>query len=146
MNIALDTSPAALSGVVRNLVIARAAAGVYDSRETTPQALRACRAVARQRIGTRRLSPAQAAEVDALAMAVRGQTIRSPEAIVSAAPADQTAILAALVRIEKLLMALVALLCKRFAGPQIVEMPVSMLGGGATGREIEVRRSAEMAQ
>lgn len=84
MNLAtltLDPVPA-LDTAVRNVVIARAAAGALDPNETVYKAIQACRAAARQRLGRERLSSGQADAVDALVYTVRGQAFEEASPVV----------------------------------------------------------------
>ena len=112
MNLAtltLDPVPA-LDTAVRNVVIARAAAGALDPNETVYKAIQACRAAARQRLGRERLSSGQADAVDALVYTVRGQAFEEASPVVRSrtrvelapvAPPATKLILASLGRIEQ---------------------------------------------
>jgi hypothetical protein len=131
-----NTSPNALSDVIRNAIVARAIAGTYDPSETTAKAIQACRATARNALHMGRLNPAQAAEVDVLVHEARVQAQQNPalrsalsgQAYSPAALAmaqNQTAtstfdaetgkeILAAVKRFERILWTLVVMLAKHF--------------------------------
>ena len=131
-----SAKPNVLSEVVRNIVLGRALAGSYDAHETPRQAIAACHAAARQKLGKQRLSSAEAAEVDALVLATRAQAFENmnpalrgsmPENVlgqlqaqaqVSAQPSateseTSKAILAALGRLEKLVTMLITLVFSR---------------------------------
>jgi len=138
MNSLFSARPRVLSDVVRNIVIGRALAGAYDARETPRQAMLACRAAARQKLGVQRLNPAQADEVDALVAETRAQTFEKMNpALRGTMPADalqalqasatpnasaptesetSKAILATLVRLEKMIAMLLALCFNRVLG------------------------------
>jgi len=161
MNNLFATKPAAVSDKIRNLVIARAIASAYNG-ETEKQAVAACRAAARHAIGCDRLNPTQATEVDAIAVQARQRALAgTAEAPVASAMervgADSTAlavqqnaestkaILAAVLRIEKMLIALFTVLVKRWgASPSESDARLApqgrreylTIGGQAVGQSI----------
>jgi len=150
-----------LPAAVRNIVIARAAAGSHDPTETPHKAIDACRRAARERLHVLRLNPAQAAAVDALVIetrvaahmrgsfSVEGRTMvlePRPTTLSERVEEDRDdtmkAILAVLLRFERLFVAAFALLFRRRvdasetveATPAFAPVQVRQLGAGGAGR------------
>ncbi len=120
-------APHILPDAIRNIVVARAVAGTYDPHETDAKAIDGARAAARRSLRLHHLSHRQAVEVDALVLEARiqGRVMTSAELLQQRAilqqaqqapvqaSADLTPILRAIVRIEQLLTAIVALVFRR---------------------------------
>lgn len=138
----LHTNPAALSEMVRNIVLARAHAGHLNGERAAAIRL-ACREAARGMLGKRRLSSREANECDALAGGGSSHMVHVP-AQFAVASTDHAPVLAMLARIEALLMTLVALLLKRSVAapsPEAPPVPISewsapRLGTSASNRSV----------
>lgn len=125
-----STAPHVLSDAVRNVVVARAVAGLYDPHETEAKAIDGARAAARRRLGQKRLTHLQAVEVDALVYQARARLVQgqagvfNATALVSETPQpsrDTSLILAALAHLTQLVAAVLALLLRRSDRETILE-------------------------